>query len=132
MVQIVSLQKTIQVLRQLRQISHFHGGGGGGGGGGFNFSAVNEGKVPKYFDRIGLRKANGLHGVSSKIIHLTKPVTIKPITDFVNRMIDECRFLDPMKYAHVSPTFKMKDPIDCQNYRPVSILPTISKLLRGS
>ena len=34
----------------------------------FNFSSVNEGKVSKYLDRIGLRKATGLDGVSSKIL----------------------------------------------------------------
>ena len=44
-------------------------------------------------------------------------------------MIGECKFPDPLKYmyARVTPIFKKKDPLECQNYRPVSILPTVSK-----
>ena len=59
---------------------------------------------------------------------MTKPVIIPPITNFVNRMIRESKFIDVLKYARVSPSFKKKDPLDVQNYRPVSILPTVSKI----
>ena len=37
-------------------------------------------------------------------------------------------FPNSLKQAQVIPIFKKKDPLDKQNYRPVSILPTISKL----
>ena len=93
----------------------------------FDFSPVSEDKVTKYLARIGLRKATGLDGISSKILHITKPVIVKPITDFVNRMIGECKFPDPLKYARITPIFKKKNPLECQNHRPVSILPTVSK-----
>ena len=33
-----------------------------------------------------------------------------------------------MKLADISPVFKKKDPLDETNYRPVSVLPTVSKL----
>ena len=61
--------------------------------------------MTKYLDRIGLRKATGLDGISSKIQHITKPVIVKPVTDFVNRMIAECKFPDPLKYARVTRIF---------------------------
>ena len=35
----------------------------------FDFSPVSEDKVSKYLDRIGLRKATGLDGISSKILN---------------------------------------------------------------
>ena len=89
----------------------------------FDFSPVSEDKVTKYLDRIGLRKATGLDGISSKILHITKPVIVKPVTDFVNRMIAECKFPDPLKYARVTPIFKKKDSLECQN----NILPTVAK-----
>ena len=68
-----------------------------------------EGKVSKYLDWIGLRKAAGLDSVPSKILRLTKTVFIRPITNFVNRMINECKLPDPFKYAHVTPIFKKKN-----------------------
>ena len=43
-------------------------------------------------------------------------------------MIIDKKFPDTLKQARVTPIFKKKDPFDVQNYRPVSILPIISKL----
>jgi hypothetical protein len=36
-----------------------------------------------------------------------------------------------MKAAQVTPVFKKKSPLDKANYRPVSILPTLSKIFEG-
>ena len=36
-----------------------------------------------------------------------------------------------LKLANVSPVFKKKDNLDKVNYRPVSILPAISKIYEG-
>ena len=47
-------------------------------------------------------------------------------------MIRECSFPDQLRCARVSPIFKKKDPLDVQNYRPVSILPIVSKILERS
>ena len=33
-----------------------------------------------------------------------------------------------MKLADITPVFKKKDPLDKTNYRPVSVIPTVSKL----
>ena len=89
-------------------------------------------KVSRYLGWIRLRKATGLDGISSKILYLTKPIIVQPITTFVNRMIRECNFPDQLKFAQVSPIFKKKAPLDVQNYRPVSIFPTVSKILERS
>ena len=37
-------------------------------------------------------------------------------------------FPDCLKQANVSPIFKKDDPLDKENYRPVSILPLLSKV----
>lgn len=38
----------------------------------------------------------------------------------------------PLKNDRVTPIYKKKDPLDCQNYRPVSKLPTVSKIFERS
>ena len=83
--------------------------------------------MTRYLDRIGLRKATRLDGIASKILHITKPAIVKPTTDLVNCMIEECKFPNPLKYVWVTPIYKKKDPLDCKKYKPVSILPTVSK-----
>ena len=37
-------------------------------------------------------------------------------------------FLDPVKLADITPVHKKEDPYDKDNYRPISILPLISKV----
>ena len=41
---------------------------------------------------------------------------------------DSCQFPDPLKVANITPVFKKGDKTDKSNYRPVSILPLISKV----
>ena len=45
-----------------------------------------------------------------------------------NEGISTARFLDILKNAEVKPVFKKKSRTDKENYRPVSILPVISKI----
>ena len=71
--------------------------------------------LSKFLERIGFRKATGLDGISSKILHLTKPV----IVNFVNRMIHECKF-------RVS--FLKERTVRLSKLRPVGILPIVSKM----
>ena len=48
----------------------------------------------------------------------------------INEGISTARFPDILKNAEVKPVFKKKSRIDKENYRPVSILPVISKILK--
>ena len=45
-----------------------------------------------------------------------------------NNCVDQGVFPDELKHVDVTPIHKKKDKIDKTNYRPVSILPNISKL----
>ena len=46
----------------------------------------------------------------------------------VNKSFACGEFLDCLKQANVSPIFKKDDPLDKENYRPVSILPLLAKV----
>ena len=54
-----------------------------------------------------------------------------PITAITNKCIDQCIFPDKLKIAHVLPLYNKGSQHDCNNYRPISILPTISKLFEN-
>ena len=51
------------------------------------------------------------------------------MTICVNRSLTEGLFLQAMKLADVYPLFKSKDKGETNNYRPISLLLTLSKLL---
>ena len=54
--------------------------------------------------------------------------TFSALTDCVNKSFENGAFPDCLKEANVSPIFKKDDPLDKENYRPVSILPLLSKV----
>ena len=51
-----------------------------------------------------------------------------PLTDCINNAILECKFPDILKLADVAPIFKKEDPMLKENYRPISLLPSFSKI----
>ena len=46
----------------------------------------------------------------------------------LNNTIETCTFPDELKDAHVKPVFKKDSQTDKKNYRPISILPNMSKI----
>ena len=54
--------------------------------------------------------------------------TFDIITACINKAIESGNFPDRLKMANVIPVFKKEDPLDKSNYRPVNILPLLSKV----
>ena len=72
---------------------------------------------------MNVKKATGSDGISPKLLHYAKSVVTKPITNLVNLSLSKSIFLDSLKIAQVAPVKKK-----IGNYRPVSVLPAISKI----
>ena len=53
---------------------------------------------------------------------------VKPLTFIINQSLKTETFLDRLKVARVRPLFKKGDNQLITNYRPISILPSLSKL----
>ena len=51
-----------------------------------------------------------------------------PLTDCINSAILNGVFPDELKLAVVTPLYKKSDPEDKTNYRPISVLPSLSKV----
>ena len=73
------------------------------------------------------KKATGRDGISAKLLKFAKPAIVKPITNLINKSINNSIFPEKLKEAQVVPLFKKNNSLDKCNYRSVSILPTISK-----
>ena len=52
----------------------------------------------------------------------------KPLTCIINQSLKTGRFPSKLKVAHIIPIFKKGDEHDFNNYRPISLLPSISKV----
>ena len=54
------------------------------------------------------------------------------LTDCINESLKNNKFEDTLKLSDITPVFKKLDPSDKANYRPVSILPLVSKIFEKS
>ena len=50
------------------------------------------------------------------------------LANCINECIKQNKFPNELKIADITPIFKKDDPLDKTNYRPISILPTVSKI----
>jgi retron-type reverse transcriptase len=92
-----------------------------------SFTEISDDFVEKQINKINVNKFTGFDGVSVKIMKMAKPVIVKPITKLINKSISSAKFPDNLKEAHVVPLHKKNSQLEARNYRPVSILPVVSK-----
>lgn len=76
------------------------------------------------------RKAAGMDEIPAKVILAGREFLFEPFTYIINLSIRNAKIPDKMKIARVIPIYKNKGLLtDCNNYRPISILPIFSKIL---
>ncbi|KAI0207148.1 hypothetical protein LSAT2_008167, partial [Lamellibrachia satsuma] len=73
--------------------------------------------------------SSGFDGISSKLLKIIEPAIINSLTLVINQVINTGIFPDKLKIAKLIPIFKNDDPTLIKSYRPISLLPTISKVL---
>ena len=94
----------------------------------FTFKHVKEAAVCKYINALNPKKAAGHDGISSKLLKLCSTQLTPHITSLINHTIENHYFPDTLKMANVTPVFKKENHLDKSKYRPVSILPSLSKV----
>lgn len=71
----------------------------------------------------------GIDKISSKILKQNKDILIKPLLHIFNQCLELACFPTILKTSIIIPIHKGGDRDRVENYRPISILPSISKLL---
>lgn len=75
-----------------------------------------------------VKKSTGLDNISAKFLKMAEPIIFTPICEIINISIKTGIFPDQWKMAKVIPIPKTGNLQDPNNYRPISILPIISKI----
>ena len=74
-------------------------------------------------------KTIGLDGISPRIIKLSSEIISSTLLDIINASFITGNFPDSLKSARIHPIHKGGAKCDPANYRPISILPVISKII---
>ena len=75
------------------------------------------------------KTSSGHDSISNNLLKKLSPSITEPLTIVFNKSLESGMFPEEMKKADVVPLHKSKAEHECTNYRPISLLLTISKLL---
>ena len=90
---------------------------------------VSEDFVYDELNNLNISKSTGLDGLAARFLKDAAEVIKYPITSVINLSIRSQVFPSEMKVGKVNPLFKRKSRLEVGNYRPVRILPVVSKIL---
>ena len=93
------------------------------------FQPVTVSQISHFLHGLSGNKATGIDKISCKIIKLAAPVISDSLTLICNQAITLSSFPDEWKIARVVPLYKNGQRNIPGNYRPISVLPVISKIM---
>ena len=79
-------------------------------------------------DNLPNKSSSGHDNLSLKIIKYLKKLISAPLTIIINQMLKTGIFPESLTNAKVKPLYKKNDHHTISNYRPISLLPSISKV----
>ena len=94
----------------------------------FNFEHVSSDQVCKSIKSLK-NKAPGHDKISAKIVKKSASVIAQPLASIFNTCVNTNTYPSACKMAEVTPGFKKGEDTDKSNYRPLSVLPAIGKLI---
>ena len=95
----------------------------------FKIPLTNHAFVSQFLSKLNANKSTGLDNIGARILKMSANIIAPSILFIVNKSITSGKFPSVWKEAKVKPLFKAGSKEDVNNYRPISILPTLSKLI---
>ena len=95
----------------------------------FAFDPVDSGDILPIVENINVKKATGPDKISPQAIKDNKCVLVPILVFLINLVIETSVFPDCLKIARVTPIFKKGDKKSPNNYRPISVLSTVAKIV---
>ena len=95
----------------------------------FKLQPVSEQFVYDQLKQLKSNKAIGLDKISPRLLNDSARIITPSLTRLFNRSLDQKIFPSIWKKGKVSPLFKSGDRCDPNNYRPITVLPALSKIM---
>ena len=94
----------------------------------FEIPFISITQVSEYISGLNSAKATELDCTGPRILKMVNDILAPSIAALINKSIKTAKLPDKLKMAKIYPIHKGGSKCDPVNYRPISILPTVSKI----
>ena len=94
----------------------------------FRFTPVNEDCIGNIIKKLRSKSSYGYDKISNNLIKHASSSLVKPLTLIVNQVLHTGIFPRQLKTSRVKPVHKSGEQSSFCNYRPISLLPSMSKI----
>ena len=95
----------------------------------FSFHEITEDEIRKEISKLHVSKATAVGDITAEMLKSAIDVHVSLLTKIINSSIRNGCFPYELKAAEVTPIFKKNNNLNKENYRPVSVLPNVSKII---
>jgi hypothetical protein len=94
-----------------------------------NFKNTSTKETENIIKSLKAKESYGYDGITTKILKISAPFISYPLSYIFNKSMLSGIFPTRLKYTTIKPILKNGDKKNVANYRPISILPSFSKIL---
>ena len=94
----------------------------------FAFKSMHAEQIKEAIGMLKTSRSFGDDVISSYFLNLAMPFIEDSLVYIFNTSLEKSQFSDPWKISRVSPIFKDGEKTEKSNYRPISVLPVVSRL----
>ena len=95
----------------------------------FTFDKVIENDTLKLLCSLKESKSTGPDKINARLVKDSAEVICATLIKIFNSSLQQVIFPEDLKNATISPVYKNGDKSDCSNYRPISVLSNVAKIL---
>ncbi|CAB4020519.1 Hypothetical predicted protein [Paramuricea clavata] len=95
----------------------------------FHFQELSQQEILNLLSNIATNKATGPDKISAKLVKVAAPIIANHLTIIFNKSLSEGTFPHDWKISKVTPIYKNGPKHDMNNYRPISVISTIAKVM---
>ena len=96
----------------------------------FFLKPATKNEVISVINEMKINKLKGPNSIPTKILEISNQITCKSLTYLINLSFSNGIFPDLLKTSNVIPIFKRGENQDYNNYRPISLISNLSKLMQ--
>ena len=94
----------------------------------FSFVSVNEVYIDNVINKLKNKSSYGYDTISNKHIKYARNILSRPLTLLINQCIHTGIYPEQLKLSRVKPLHNRGDKTQFGNYRPIALLPSLSKI----